>query len=332
MSAALLAACSTRPPSPIVDSRVVTPVPPREPVAPPPPAPVQVTPPIAAQPPMPVAPAVGAAPPDHIVKRGETMASIARQYGLNPADFARWNNWPFDVPLRDGQVLRLTPPPGMQAPITAAPLPPAQPPAPAGDVKREPKAVKVPFTDAAFARMQGGNPAPASAATGAPTKAAAPAPIGGAQAATLPPTTATTTPVAVAPTAPAPSGTNDADNITWAWPASGRVTKKFTETSLLRGVSIPAKVGTPVFAAANGRVTYNGELRGFGRLIIVRHNDQYTSVYAHLSQALVKEGDNVRRGQKIAETGDSDTDEAKLHFEVRRGGRAVDPEKLLPNR
>jgi len=100
-----------------------------------------------------------------------------------------------------------------------------------------------------------------------------------------------------------------------------------------QGVDILGKVGDPVFASASGRVVYSGiGLRGYGKLIIIKHNQTYLSAYAHNSNLLVKEGQNVVRGQKIAEIGNTDSSQAKLHFEIRRLGKPVDPLKFLPER
>jgi lipoprotein NlpD len=318
LSAAVLAACGTRPPAPVVD-RTVTPGT-REPVLVQPPAPVPAPAPVVAVPP------TVSIPDTHVVRAGETIYSVARLYNLNPRDVALLNGVPQEVVLRPGQVLRLTqnvaaPPPAIVAtPIPAAPTPP---PAPLGDVKREPKAVKIPYTDEAFARLKG---ATASSATLSPAPgrpAAAPTPAPSATVSAVPPAAA----------APAPAATADADNISWAWPNAGKVTKKFSENSLLRGLALEGKTGSPVFAAAAGRVIYASEgLRGYGKVVILRHNEQYTSVYGHNSAIVVKEGDLVRRGQKIAEVGSTETESPKLHFEVRRSGKAVDPEKLLPAR
>jgi len=95
-------------------------------------------------------------------------------------------------------------------------------------------------------------------------------------------------------------------------------------------VDIPGKKGAPVQAAASGRVIYAGDLRGYGRLVIIKHNNTWVSAYAHNEKLLVKEQQDVKKGQKIAEMGSSDTDQVKLHFEVRRNGKPVDPAKVLP--
>jgi lipoprotein NlpD len=120
--------------------------------------------------------------------------------------------------------------------------------------------------------------------------------------------------------------------VEWAWPASGRVLAGFSE-STNKGVDIAGKVGDPVLASASGRVVYSGQgLRGYGKLIIIKHNPTYLSAYAHNNNLLVKEGQNVVRGQKIAEIGSTDASQAKLHFEIRRLGKPIDPVKLLPER
>lgn len=122
------------------------------------------------------------------------------------------------------------------------------------------------------------------------------------------------------------------DDIAWAWPASGSVIAGFDEVRT-KGLSIGGKAGDPVLAAADGKVVYAGNgLRGYGNLIIIKHNANYLTAYAHNQALLVKEDQSVKRGQKIAEMGASDTDRVQLHFEIRRQGRPVDPAKMLPSR
>ena len=135
-----------------------------------------------------------------------------------------------------------------------------------------------------------------------------------------------------APTAtPAPASAG-ADELNFVWPAQGTVVSNFDETTN-KGVSIAGKIGDPVVAAADGRVVYAGAgLRGYGNLIILKHNNTYLTAYAHNQALLVREDQAVRQGQKIAEMGSSDTDRVKLHFEVRRLGKPVDPLGYLPKR
>lgn len=123
-----------------------------------------------------------------------------------------------------------------------------------------------------------------------------------------------------------------ATETTWAWPSSGKVLAGFSEGSN-KGVDIAGKTGDPVLAAGDGKVVYAGTgLRGYGKLVIVKHDATFLSAYAHNSQILVKEGQSITRGQKIAEVGSSDSDQPKLHFEIRRQGKPVDPIQYLPKR
>ena len=139
---------------------------------------------------------------------------------------------------------------------------------------------------------------------------------------------------ASAPAAPvpaAPTVTSD-DEIAWIWPTVGPVLAGFDEVKN-KGLDIGGKAGDPVLAAADGRVVYVGAgLRGYGNLIILKHNNTYLTAYAHNQTLLIKEDQTVRKGQKIAEMGSSDADRVKLHFEVRRQGKPVDPSKYLPPR
>ena len=113
------------------------------------------------------------------------------------------------------------------------------------------------------------------------------------------------------------------------WPVKGKVLAPFNEAS--KGMDIGGRKGAPVVAAASGRVVYAGAgLRGYGKLIIIKHNDTWLSAYAHNDNLLVKEQEDVRKGQRIAEMGATDSDQVKLHFEVRRVGKPVDPAKILP--
>lgn len=132
---------------------------------------------------------------------------------------------------------------------------------------------------------------------------------------------------------PAPSdGTPSASTISLAWPADGTVIRRF-DGSNSKGIDISAAAGTPVVAAAPGTVVYAGNgLRGYGNLLILKHNAEYLTAYAHNRVLLVKEGQTVARGEKIAEMGDTDTDRVMLHFELRYQGRSVDPSRALPPR
>jgi lipoprotein NlpD len=120
------------------------------------------------------------------------------------------------------------------------------------------------------------------------------------------------------------------DDIAFVWPAQGSLIAGFDEAKN-KGFDISGKAGDPVVAAADGRVVYAGAgLRGYGNLIILKHNNTFLTAYAHNQTLLVREDQNVKKGQKIAEMGNSDADRVKLHFEVRRDGKPVDPAKYLP--
>jgi lipoprotein NlpD len=139
---------------------------------------------------------------------------------------------------------------------------------------------------------------------------------------------------AAAATAPAPAAARDGNDeqLSWTWPAVGAVIVPFEEGKV-NGLSIGGKAGDPVNAAADGRVIYAGSgVRGYGNLIILKHNNTYLTAYAHNQALLVKEDQAVRRGQKIAEMGSTSADSVRLHFEIRKLGKAIDPAKVLPPR
>ena len=170
--------------------------------------------------------------------------------------------------------------------------------------------------------------------TGQVLRVVPPAPDAPVARVTTPSAAASPMPAASAPTQPvtpvtpaAPSAAEDA--ISFQWPARGNLISGFDE-SKNKGLDIGGKVGDPVLAAADGRVVYAGAgLRGYGNLIILKHNNTYLTAYAHNQTLLVKEDQVIKRGQKIAEMGNSDADQVKLHFEIRRQGKPVDPAKYL---
>lgn len=133
-------------------------------------------------------------------------------------------------------------------------------------------------------------------------------------------------------TTPTPAPSAGADDVAFIWPASGPVVAGFDDAKN-KGLAISGKAGDPVLAAADGKVVYAGSgLRGYGNLIILKHNNTFLTAYAHNKALLVKEDQSVKKGQKIAEMGSSDTDRVKLHFEIRRSGKPVDPARYLPAR
>jgi lipoprotein NlpD len=130
---------------------------------------------------------------------------------------------------------------------------------------------------------------------------------------------------------PVPASNGDED-VAWIWPVHGALIAGFDEAKN-KGLDIAGKAGDAVMASADGRVVYAGAgLRGYGNLIILKHNNTFLTAYAHNQKLFVKEDQTVRRGQKIAEMGSSDADRVKLHFEIRRQGKPVDPAKYLPGR
>jgi lipoprotein NlpD len=225
------------------------------------------------------------------------------------------------------------PPPTIaQAPSTAA-APPGTAP-----LKTSPKAVKQPYSEQAVRELNlvaSAGPAPpdalAMAAPGGPRTDAKAEPVapGISPAPAKPP--AANAPSAATPPAPPAATAGDPDQLDWAWPAKGKIVTGFSETANLKGIDIAGTAGEPVRASAPGRVVYAGNgLRGYGKLIIIKHNGTYLSAYAHNREILVKEGQQVTRGQKIAEMGNTDADQVKLHFEIRRHGKPMDPTKYLP--
>jgi lipoprotein NlpD len=248
------------------------------------------------------------------VKKGDTLYSIALDNGQDYKDVAAWNNLENPNLIKVGQQLRVTPPDGGAPVAVAKPVTSSGPvevkPAPAGanteTLKREPKGGKQPYSDEALARARQGE--------------------------------ATEKPVEAKPEArpaeakPAEKPALAGDEVEWMWPAGGKPMAPFSEGSS-KGIDIAGKAGDPVFAAAAGVVSYAGAgLRGYGNLVVLRHNATYLSVYAHNSKILVKEKQAVTKGQKIAEMGSSDTESPRLHFEIRRQGKPADPQKFLPAR
>ncbi len=233
----------------------------------------------------------------YAVKPGDTLIRIGLDNGQNWRDIVRWNALENPNQIEVGQILRVIPPvAGTPAPVVAGVA--AKPVASAN-------------ASAAPLPAQG-----ASAAKPAASSAAAPA-------------SAATAAVAAAPAAVPAS---PEDDIAWIWPTTGTVLAGFDEVKN-KGLDIGGAAGAAVVAAADGRVVYVGAgLRGYGNLIILKHNNTYLTAYAHNQALLVKEDQSVRKGQKIAEMGNSDADRVKLHFEVRRQGKPVDPAKYLPPR
>ncbi len=157
-----------------------------------------------------------------------------------------------------------------------------------------------------------------------------PAPLASNNVASVPPAVVTPPASASATAAPSAPSAVSSGELQLSWPAKGNVVGRFDD-SKNKGLNIGGTVGEPVYAAGAGKVVYSGAgLRGYGNLVIIKHDATFLTAYAHNRTLLVKEGDSVTRGQKIAEMGNSDADRVMLHFEVRRDGKPVDPMKYLP--
>ncbi|MCA0244377.1 MAG: peptidoglycan DD-metalloendopeptidase family protein [Proteobacteria bacterium] len=269
----------------------------------------------------------------YTVKPGDTLTRIALDNGQSWRDLKAWNNLDKPDLIEVGQVLRVAPPDAGGGVI-------ARPVQPAGRVESKPLDAGKPGASNPVAAAAPGaitpSATPATSATpAAPAAATAPAAAGSngvaAAAASAAPAPAPTASPAAAVGSKPPAREGD-DDINWLWPAAGPVATPFDEARS-KGVAITGKPGDPVYAAADGRVVYAGSgLRGYGNLVIIKHNATYLTAYAHNQTLLVKDEQPVRRGQKIAEMGSSDADRVQLHFEIRRLGVPIDPLKLLPPR
>ncbi len=249
----------------------------------------------------------------YTVKRGDTIYSIARAVGIDYHQIAAWNNLDAGYHIHVDQVLRVSAPDtaavaGIQSigiastsveqrPLTGVAVADLTP-------RTQPSGAKRAYSDAAWAEVSHPESVPP-----APEVASA----------------------AVAAPAVADAGQGD-DNIAWGWPANGPLIGEFNEVTN-RGINIGGKLGTPIVAAADGTVIYAGPgTRGFGNMVIVKNSANLLSVYAHNSRIIVGEKEAVKKGQKIAEMGDSDADRVELHFEIRLQSKPVDPLKYLPAR
>lgn len=174
-----------------------------------------------------------------------------------------------------------------------------------------------------------------TASSGSTGVISTPVTSGGSAVSTLPvpaPAGASTTSIVVppvAPAAPTPSAAKPADSVDFIWPTNGALISGYDEVKS-KGLKFAGRAGDPVIASADGRVVYAGAgLRGYGNLVILKHNETYLTAYAHNQTLLVKEEQVVRKGQRIADMGNSDADRVMLHFEIRRNGKPVDPAKYL---
>ncbi|MEW9897480.1 peptidoglycan DD-metalloendopeptidase family protein [Chitinivorax sp. PXF-14] len=292
------------------------------------------------------------------MKKGDTLYSIALEYGFDYRELAQWNKLEDPNRILVDQVLRLTQPEGESGVVvtplassetTAKPAEPAAKAVAPLALKDGPKLIKQSYSDKALAaveqlaiesaKVKAPPVAVLAKAAAKPTdktdvKATGDARVAGAKAGAAPADKGEQKPDAKADakqdSTKAAAGVESNDDVdSWQWPVVGKLIGGFAASG--KGIDIGGKRGQPVLAAAAGKVVYSGTgLRGYGRLLIVKHNKTYLTAYAHNQQLLVKEGEVVNKGDKIAEMGDSDTDQVKLHFEIRRFGKPVDPLKYLP--
>lgn len=278
--------------------------------------------------PEPTAPAPVQAPAatdEWVVKSGDTLYSIAFSAGLDWRDLAAGNGISPPYTIYPGQRLRLGGGPLAQA-ASQDPDAPDAGADPTGPVRTHAAPESGPGLTTSSAP-------PALATPTAPATPAATPPSATADSPGSVPPIARSTPPAVPSSAPPPAP-RVVKNGAWQWPADGKLMRGFAAGAQPhKGIDIAGAIGDPVYAANGGTVVYAGSgVRGYGNLLIVKHDAQYLSAYAHNSRLLVKEGDVVSGGQRIAEIGDSGADRVKLHFELRRQGNPVDPLKVLPKR
>lgn len=239
-------------------------------------------------------------PDFHIVRQGDTLYSVAFMYGYEVGEVAKWNGLKSPYTIYKGQRLRLRPPPARRA------APPASRP-------KTRHTVEPPVRPS---RPKSRAVAPSRPKTPVVSAKPAPAPP------VAPPVTRT---------APVERDSGPPD---WTWPATGPLLRGYSVSGDgKKGIEIGGKSGQSVRAAAAGKVVYSGSgLVGYGRLIIIKHNNDFLSAYAHNRKLIASEGEWVKRNQVIAQMGNSGTDRVQLHFEIREHGRPVDPLKYLPKR
>jgi lipoprotein NlpD len=252
-------------------------------------------------------------PEVYVVQKGDTLYGIAFNYGYGYRELAEMNGIQNPDAIFVGQKIRLLP---AKVSTVNTPAAPVVPQAANAVPKEQPKLVKYSYSEAAMAlidKVQQGE-----GLTSAPSVVAPPKPAAKESG------TKTEKNVEVA------GSDSEEPALEWHMPTQGKLIGQFSETANRKGIDIAGKLGQPVYASAAGKVVYSGSgLRGYGKLIIVKHNATYLSAYAHNDKILVKEGQSVTRGQKIAAMGSTDADQVKLHFEIRRLGKPVDPQKFL---
>lgn len=241
---------------------------------------------------------------EYRVQPGDTLYAIGFRNQLDYHDLANWNGIGMDYKIRAGQVLRLAPP------ADGGPL--AHPLAGPQPVLAMPRPI-----------APGAEPTAIPTVIPSPVAVASPGPV-------------TTPPPRETPSVLAPPPKNvpiGPVTVRWQWPATGPINRGFSPEQGSKGLDIGGEVGQPVLAVAAGKVVYSGSaLKGYGELVIVKHDETYLSAYGYNRRRLVKEGDVVQPGQTIAELGVGPEQKAELHFEIRENGKPVDPMRFLPAR
>jgi lipoprotein NlpD len=274
--------------------------------------------------------------PYRTVVHGDTLYSIAWEAGRDYREIATWNRIASPYTIKPGQSLRVLPPPAAEAktttkgraqrPAAKTRSPSASRPGSASTVAKPGPKIAVP---AASPPAVTGRNAPDRNSKAAGTVKSDKTPTSARSSTAKPVVAKVDKPQTRGRTAA--MGSNSSAGV-WIWPADGSVQNRYSESDT-KGLDISGTRGAAVRAAASGRVVYQGSgLRGYGQLIIIKHNDEFLSAYAHNDRIYVKEGDVVKRGQKIADMGSTGTDRVKLHFEIRRQGVPIDPLKYLPKR
>ena len=331
----LLAACESNPPAPVIERTPQT-------SKPKPPAPTK---PIDAK----ASASKDWRPDNHTVAKGETLFGIGLQYGIDYKEIAAANNIRPPYPIKIGQKIDLS---SFKAKTIVAAEPAKPGPANSQAGKNDEGVVVTamkaePVTNGTVTKPIGA-PLDGSAITPILSEPKAtrepysvdtwnhtiPVKKVDAKPTDIKPADVKATDIKASDTKPTDTKAADAnpvddDALAWGWPTQGKVTAGFNEASN-KGIDIAGNTGQAINAAASGKVIYSGsDLRGYGKLVIIKHNKTYLSVYAHNSKIVVKEGQNIAAGQKIAEMGNTDTTSTKLHFEIRRLGKSVDPAKYL---
>ena len=250
----------------------------------------------------------------YTVRKGDTLLRIALDHGQNYRDVVTWNNLVNPNDIKVDQVLRVAPLEHVASTVTApVSMPEIRSSASPAPKKIAPRGDKRAPTDTALVELKKDDNA-----KGERDESKIDKPVI----------------VAAAPSIGAGSivRADDDEKLSWMWPSDGKVVATFDEGKN-KGIDIAGKPGQQVMAAGSGKVMYAGSgIRGYGNLVIVKHSNSLLSAYAHNRSIVVKEGQNVNKGQMIAEMGDSDADSVKLHFEIRQQGKPVDPSRFLPTR